>query len=206
MSTADAKTEPLPERGDASAEPRPRRWTRGEFHRLAEQGLFAGRRVELVEGEVLEMTPQTNRHMIAVDKVREALHEAFGAECWVFTQGPLALAEDREPEPDVAVVPGRRRDYLDRDNPSSALLVVEVSHRTLKYDRETKASMYAAAGIEDYWVVNLIDRRLEVFRRPIEDEGQRFGWGYGEMRILKSDERVKPLRGAGAVRVADLLP
>jgi Uma2 family endonuclease len=121
-------------------------------------------------------------------------------------QGPLDLRPHSEPEPDVAVVPGRRQDYAVR-HPHIALLVVEVSDTSLAQDRGDKASLYAAAGITDYWIVNLVDGQLEVFRNPIADPSQRHGHRYADVIVLARSDRVTPLAFPSvSIPVADLLP
>jgi Uma2 family endonuclease len=191
--------------GEVFTEPRPHRWTRTEYCRMAEAGLFDGRRVELIDGEVLDMPPQKNWHFVAVKLVEDALTLAFGPSYWARTQGPLTLGLASEPEPDVAVVLGSPREFS--SHPTTALLVVEVSDTTLAYDRGRKASLYAQAGIADYWIVNLIDRQLEVYRDPAADSSQPYGFGYGSKAILTTTEFVSPLAAPQArIGVADMLP
>src|SRR5439155_3890171 len=111
--------------------PRRRRWTRDEYYRLAEIGFFRDQRVELVDGEIVQMPPQKNFHVIGIDLVHQALQKAFGPGHWVRIQAPLHLRPNSAPEPDLAVVRGSSRDYAATDHPTSALLVVEVSDTTL---------------------------------------------------------------------------
>jgi Uma2 family endonuclease len=119
---------------------------------------------------------------------------------------PVALDEESEPEPDVSVVPGDPRDYRDT-HPERAALIVEVSPSRLGFDREKKGSLYARAGIPEYWVLNLVDRRLEVYREPIQDGAAPFAWRYGRSATLGPDEQISPLAAAAAtVLVTDLLP
>ncbi len=143
-----------------------RRWTRDEYEKMIAAGLFApGERAELVDGEILQTTPQGSVHAAMIQLLEDALRAAFGPGFSIRPQLPMALAADSEPEPDLAVVPGNPRDYL-KAHPTTALLVVEVSDNSLEYDRGRKASLYARAGIQDYWIVNLIDRCIEVYREP----------------------------------------
>jgi Uma2 family endonuclease len=129
-------------------------------------GMFApGERVELIDGEIFQMTPQGSTHFTAIGLAEEALRKAFGAGFQVRVQGPLGITCTSEPQPDVAVVPGNAWDYWDA-HPATALLLVEVSEATLEHDRQRKGSLYARAGIQDYWIVNLIDRCVEVYRQP----------------------------------------
>ncbi len=140
---------------------RVRRWTRDEYERLGDLGVLGPEeRVELIDGVVYQMPPQHSRHATGVRLTEIALSKAFGEGFDVRAQLPLALGDYSEPEPDMAVVIGDARDFTDA-HPATALLVVEVSETTLAFDRETKSSLYAAAGIPEYWIVNLVDRRLE---------------------------------------------
>ena len=161
--------------------------------------LGPGDRVELLEGEIVEMSPEKSRHTASVDLTADALRGAFGSGFTVRVQHPLALSEISEPEPDVAVVAGSPRDYA-AAHPATALLVVEVADTSLDYDRRRKAIAYARAGIDEYWILNLIDLRLEVYRQPSES-------GYISHQVLGREAGVSPLAAPAAVlRVADLLP
>src|SRR5687767_4018897 len=106
--------------------PRPRRWTLDEYYRMGELGWFADQRVELIDGEVVEMPPKKDVHVACVSLVAKAVARAFGPGYWVRTQDPLHLINESEPEPDVAVVKGSERDYVGTGHPTGALLVVEV--------------------------------------------------------------------------------
>lgn len=180
--------------------PRPRLWARADFERMVDAGVFGpSDRVELLEGEIIEMTPEKSRHAATVDLVAEAVREAFGASHTVRVQHPLALSGTSEPEPDVAVVSGTARDYVDR-HPDRAALIVEVSDTSLEYDRTRKARVYAEAGVPEYWIVNVVEGALEVHREPGKA-------GYGSVSRLRSGEVVSPLAAPGAgIPVADLLP
>jgi Uma2 family endonuclease len=177
-----------------------RRWTREEYDRLVDVGVLGeDEHVELIEGEIVEMTPQNAPHATAVRLVQEALRTVVGAGFDVRAQLPLALGADSEPEPDIAVVPGSPRDYRDR-HPTTAALVVEVADATWRFDRERKSRAYAQAGIPEYWIVNLENRTLEVYRDPAGDR-------YDTEHILQPEEEVSPLaRPDASIRVADLLP
>jgi Uma2 family endonuclease len=191
----------------AGPEVKTRRWKRVEYDRLIESGFFQpGDPVELIGGQLILAEPQGSRHFAAIQAVAEALRVAFGPGWDVRGQGPLALDDESEPEPDVAVVPGGFRDYVTR-HPSQAGLVVEVSESSLALDREQKGSLYARAGLADYWILNLIDRVLEVCRDPAPDPDAPFGWRYRSRQVLGREASVAPLAWPGAgVRVIDLLP
>jgi Uma2 family endonuclease len=183
-----------------------RRWKRVEYERLIECGFFRpGDPVELVAGQLIVAEPQGQRHFTTVRAVEEALRTAFGVGWEIRGQGPLALDEDSEPEPDVAVVPGTFRDYLG-GHPSRPVLVVEVSESSLGFDRAHKGSLYARAGLADYWIVNLVDRVLEVCREPGPDAEAPFGWRYHAVSQCGLDVSVSPLALPHArIRVADVI-
>ncbi len=187
--------------------PQVRHWTCEEYQKMAEAGIFApGERVELIEGEVIAKTPQKSPHAAAVRLGQEALRGVFGAGFDVRPQLPLSLGADSEPEPDIAVVRGAPRDYV-QGHPSTALLVVEVADATLDFDRGRKAGLYARAGIPDYWIVNLPDRVLEVYRDPGPLADRPAEHGYRSIRRIGPLDSVAPLASPAAhVRVAELLP
>jgi Uma2 family endonuclease len=184
-----------------------RRWRRVEYERLVEAGFFSpGDRVELLGGHLVVAEPQGSGHFATIRAVEEALRAAFGRGWEVRAQGPLALDDDSEPEPDVAVVPGSFLDYT-LQHPSRPVLVVEVSESSLTLDREHKGSVYARAGVADYWIVNLIDRVLEVHREPSRDASTPFGWRYGALETFGREQSIAPLALPDvSVRVADLFP
>lgn len=179
----------------------PRRWTRAEYEWLIEHDFFQpDERCELIDGEIIAMTPQLSRHSSVTHAVTMRLGMVFGEGFLVRSQLPLALDPHSEPEPDVAVVAGKLWDYL-HAHPTTALLIVEVADSSLKLDRQRKGRLYAEAGIQDYWIVNLVDSTLEVYRDPGP------GKGYQLLRRLHRDDTVSPLEAPQAViPVADLLP
>ena len=186
---------------------RTRRWTRAEYDRLIEIGVFCpGDPVELLGGELIVAEPQSSPHYTAIGLAQEALQQAFGAGWLVRTQGPIALDELSEPEPDVAVARGSMRDYS-QGHPARPVLVVEVAVSSLALDRDHKGSLYARARLEDYWIVNLVDRVLEVYRQPMSDAAAAFGWRYASRQTLGPESAAAPLAAPAArVSVADLLP
>lgn len=179
-----------------------RRWTRDEYDRLVASGFFhPEERLELVDGELLRMTPQGSRHATAVSLGEETLRRAFGLGFAVRVQMPLALDDDSEPEPDLAVVTGSPRDYRDA-HPRTAVIIVEVADATLEYDRGRKARLYARTGIQDYWILNLIEQCLEVYRDPVPD-----GSGFGNHVNVSESGTVAPLVFPNTrLAVADFLP
>jgi Uma2 family endonuclease len=191
----------------ARVEVKTRHWKRVEYERLIETGFFQpGDAIELLGGQLIVAEPQGSGHFAAIRAVEEALRVAFGVGWDVRGQGPVALDEESEPEPDVAVVPGGFRDYV-AAHPSRPVLVVEVSESSLALDRHDKGSLYARAGLDDYWIVNLVDQVLEVLRAPGPDPAASFGWRYQSVEALERGASVSPLALPGAhIRVADLLP
>jgi Uma2 family endonuclease len=183
------------------------RWTRHEYARLIDHGfLDEDDPIELLDGLLLVKEPQSTSHRTAVVLVAGALERAFGEGWFVQVQSPIALDPRSEPEPDVCVVRGLPRDYAD-DHPAHPALVVEVTLSGLRTARGRKARGYARGGIADYWIVNLVDRVLEVHREPARPGPARPRWGYLSIETLGADALVSPLAAPSArVRVADLLP
>ncbi len=162
--------------------------------------------VELIDGEIVTVTPQKSRHATAVCLAETALRQAFGEHVNVRTQLPLALDPASEPEPDVAVVAGSPRDYRDA-HPSTALLIVEVADASLLFDRTTKASLYARASIPEYWLLNLVDEVIEVHRDPQRSTDAPAGWRYAAVERYGSRDRVAPLaRPDRFIATQDILP
>lgn len=181
-------------------------WTREEYHRLTDLGFFDGRRVELVEGQVIDRAAMKSPPAAAVDLVDAALKAVFGAGYYVRQQKPFVINDISEPEPDIAVVPGTIRDYAEA-HPTEAALIVEVADTSVRYDRSTKGGLYAKAGIADYWILNLGQRQLEVYRQPIADATAPHGWRYSKTVIYQPGQRVAPLALATAwVVIEDVLP
>lgn len=176
------------------------RFSRAQYERMVDAGIFGpDDRLELLDGELIDMAPQKSRHATAVTLVAEALRTAFGAGSTVRVQLPFALDDRSAPEPDVAVVPGPPRDYRDA-HPSGALLVCEIADTTLAYDRGKKLAAYARGGIPEYWILDLAGETLEVCRGP--ENG-----GYAQRQVIAADGRVWPLASpTQGVLVKDLLP
>ena len=189
------------------ARPRLRRWTREEYERLIDHGfLDEDDPIELLDGLLLVKEPQSSPHRTAVLLVARAVERAFGGGWFVQTQSPVAFGRRSEPEPDVCVVRGSPRDYVD-SHPTHPALVVEVAQSGLGLARGRKAAVYARARIADYWIVNLVDRVLEVHREPARPGPARRHWGYAAIETLGGDATITPLAAPSAgVRVADLLP
>jgi Uma2 family endonuclease len=172
---------------------RTRRWKRIEYEQMIDRGIFhPGERLEMVGGELVVREPQGGAHALGIELVADALREAFGATARVRVKLPIALDDESEPEPDVSVVGGPLED-ADPVLPSGALLIVEVSDSSLALDRTEKASLYARAGIADYWILNLAERVLEVHREPTIEKMAPYGWRYRLIHRLGAGETVSPL-------------
>jgi len=167
---------------------------------MAEAGLFNGERVELIEGDIVRMSPISPLHAACVHRVFEWISGVFSGAC-VRMQQPLVIG-DSEPEPDIAVVPGKLEDYLDA-HPTTALLVVEVAQTSVEYDREVKLPLYARAGVPEYWIVNLDEGCIEVYRDPAPMGG---GYAYRSRRIYTKGEQIACLqKPEKVVKVEELL-
>ncbi len=185
--------------------PRRQRWDVGEYTRLAELGFFTGRRVELIHGEIIQMPPMRNDHAVALSLSEDQLRRIFVSGYWIRPQMPLYLARRSAPEPDLAVVTGSPRDY--QVHPRTALLVLEISDTTLAFDRARKAALYAHAQIPEYWIVNLVDRHLEVYRQPYKNRARPRRSCYQTITVHEPSDQVSPLACPNAtIMVADLFP
>ncbi len=143
-----------------------RRFTVHDYHRMAEAGiLHEDDRVELIEGELVEMAAIGSRHFTCVNTLNRLLVRSLGDEYIVSVQNPVRLDEDNEPEPDLAVI--RARDYRDSlPGPEDVLFLIEVSDTTLSYDRNVKLPLYARSGIPEVWIVDLAGEIIELYTTP----------------------------------------
>lgn len=180
---------------------------RVEYERLVDIGFFGPEeRLELVGGVLVVREPQGSRHATGIRGVETMLRRVFGAGWDVRSRLPIALDDESEPEPDVAVVPGTYRDYRDA-HPTRPLLIVEIADAGLTFDRTDKASLYARARVADYWIANVTEGVLEVHRDPVPSENAPYGWVYGNVALLARGDFVTPLAVSDArIAIADLLP
>lgn len=184
-------------------------WTRDEFRKLHDAGIFGMNRYELIGGEIVPVAAQSNLHAIGISNVEDQLDLVFDTvHFWVRAQATLDLSPHSVPDPDISVVTGSKRShYGTRANPTTAVLIVEVSDTALADDREWKGSLYAACGIADYWILNIPDGVLEIRRAPRPDATQPFGFGYASLVTLTATDFIAPLAVPSArIPVADLLP
>jgi Uma2 family endonuclease len=176
-----------------------------EFHRVMDSGVWEGRKILLIEGELIEMPAPKPPHDIALSLAYYLFTPLFGPGHVVRIQMGLVLNINTDPIPDLAVVPGDPRSMV--VTPATAKLVLEVSDSTLDYDTNEKASLYAAAGIQDYWVVDVNGRRVLVYRSPAADAKQKYGHSYTAVTVLQPGQSLAPLAlPTLPVAAADLLP
>jgi Uma2 family endonuclease len=185
----------------ASAVPTVHRFTRDEYYRMAEVGLFRDERVELLDGAIITMSPQNTPHASTVYCLTHRLEQQIGSMTCIRCQLPIVLNNWSEPEPDIAVCIPDPDDYgRAHPQPGQILLLIEVADVSIPYDRGQKTPAYAASGTPELWIVNLPDRRIEVFSDP--DPGAR---SYRKQRHAFAGDRL-PLPGGSSVAVLDILP
>jgi Uma2 family endonuclease len=193
----------------AMMQQRQKLWTYDEFERLCASGLLGNARVELIRGRLIVMTPANPPHETSVGKTGDALRAVIGPGYHVREEKALALTAWDGPMPDLVVVRGARDDYrARRPTVADAVLVVEVADTTSSDDQTDKADIYAAAGVDEYWLVNLPERTLEIRRRPAPDGDSDTGWRYAALTIVAEHE-VAPLPlpdQAAHIAVRDILP
>ncbi len=145
-----------------------RSFTIDEYHRAIEIGIIQdGERVELISGQIFNMAAKGTRHTVSTREIFKRLLNLIGNLADVQSQDPITLPDRSEPEPDIVIARLRADNYVNsHPTPADIILVIEVADSTLNFDRNTKAALYAAAGISEYWIVNLVDDRLEIYRQP----------------------------------------
>ncbi|MCM0592638.1 MAG: Uma2 family endonuclease [Gloeotrichia echinulata HAB0833] len=179
-----------------------RLWTVDEYHRMAEAGIFGGdERVELLAGKIIWMSAKGTAHRSAVARTDRLLQNSLRNLALICVQDPVKLNERSEPEPDIAVVKVDPLDYADHHpTPGEIYLIIEVADSSLKVDCETKAQAYSQAGIRDYWVLDVVNRQLHIFREPTED-------GYQNEMILGENGTISPLQFPDLqIAIFDMLP
>jgi Uma2 family endonuclease len=186
--------------------PQPLKWTCDDLEQMGGLPSFRDRKVMLIDGEILEMVPPSSQASISQQLIENWLRTIFPFDRFcVRAQLGMVFGINTDPVPDIAVVQGTPRDF--GRHPRSALLIVEVADSSLAYDIGEKASLYAAASIADYWVVDVNNRRLHLFRTPQEDSTRHYGFGYREIQVLDPHDRISPLASPGnSITIAELLP
>lgn len=183
------------------------KFTVDEYFRMSEAGVFDDRRVELIDGRIVQMHAQANPHRAAITRINIILNRNFSnpKRFWLVVQGTLIIQPYSAPDPDFHVfdVPvGTPDDDLPRP-----FLVIEVSHTTYKRDSGSKLRLYASTGVEDYWILNIPERRLEVYRKPENPTGRKRDWRYASVQHFKPGGKVKLLAYPKiAIPVDEMLP
>jgi len=168
----------------------PRRFTLAEYHYLGELGFFApDERVELIRGEIIQMPTKKTPHSVCNTRLWQQLFVVLAGRAYLRVQEPVILPADSEPQPDVAIVRNSPDDYLaSHPYPADILMVMEIADATVKFDQTTKLSLYSEDGIAHYWIFNLVDRHLELYCDPYQDD--RGVWGYRTRHIVLPSETV----------------
>jgi Uma2 family endonuclease len=171
-----------------NSEPTIKLWTVAEYHRMSELGILdADGRTELIDGQILLMTAKGTPHVVALQLSANSLSEQLKSDALIRTQDPIQLDDFSEPEPDLVVVRGAILDYTEHHPYSEDIhLIVEIADSTLKQDCQVKDKLYANAGISEYWVVDLKNRQVNIFRNPTST-------GYANHLILKEPNEFSPL-------------
>lgn len=179
----------------------PWRFTVADYHRMAEAGILGeDDRVELIEGEIIRMSPIGREHAGCVKYLTNVLGQGIDAAAIVAVQDPLVLGDHSEPEPDLMIL-RRRPDYYRSGHPTPAdvLLIVEVADTSLEYDRQVKVPLYARDGIPETWLLNLAQEHIVVYRDPGAE-------GYRSVRVARRGETISPLACPDlSLAVADVL-
>jgi len=176
----------------SQAAPNPVRFTLSEYLRMSDAGIFGSRRTELVAGRIKKMAPQLERHMWTMSKINRLLIHATSPKDTLIVEGTLYLDDSNAPEPDFHLfdVPvGTPRETL-----PLPILVIEERDTTYRRDSGSKLRLYARAGIADYWIVNLRENRVEVYRKPENPTGKESGWRYASVNHLAIGETVAMLK------------
>lgn len=175
-------------------------WDADRYEEAVARGIFTpDDPIELIDGEIItHMSPQKSLHSTAINLIADVVERAFGAGFYARQQQPLRLGLQSVPEPDIAVVLGSPRDHLE-NHPLAAELVIEVADTSIVIDRGRKLRLYAREGVPEYWIVNLVDDCIEVYRQPA-------GEGYADTRIYRRGENISVGPRACLTAVHDLLP
>jgi Uma2 family endonuclease len=186
--------------GEAEESVVPWRWTRETYHAAAEAGVFEDAHVELLCGSVyVQMSPQSARHSSCLRKGIRLFSRILPEEFTLQVQQPVALDGESEPEPDLAILRAGA-DLAEHPSAEFVVLAIEVSETSLQVDRRRKGAIYAAAGISEYWVVNLVAGQVEVFREPQDGH-------YGQATVVSGIDIIRPLFAPELeIQVSDLLP
>ncbi|MCP9495247.1 MAG: Uma2 family endonuclease [Pyrinomonadaceae bacterium MAG19_C2-C3] len=200
--------EPTPQHSETADDvlvqsaPETYRITVAEYHKMIEANAFnETARLELIKGVLIKMSPKGKRHAATTDHINKVFYKLLGERVIVRNQNPILFDDSTEPEPDIALLVPREKEYFDRlPTPADVLLIIEVSDTTLKYDRDTKSLLYAKSGISQYIVLNVKTREITDMREPSSE-------GYRYLKTLRSDERFNLVAFPEVeIKVGDLLP
>jgi Uma2 family endonuclease len=179
-----------------------RLWNLSEYHHLREKGiLHPEEKIELIEGQLIKMSPKGTLHTAATRRIAKTLTNLLVNKAAIYTQDPVELDDNSEPEPDVSIVKIDPNDYVTHHPQTEEIyLIIEVADSSLEYDCEIKAKLYAKSGIEDYWVIDVRERKLYLFRKPEKT-------GYQNKQILRETDLITPLSFPTiSVKISELLP
>ncbi len=191
---------PIAERELLNSQPR-HRWTVAEYHRMGEVDLLnEDSRVELIDGEIVEMAPIGSEHGGKVNRFIYLFSKIFGDKAIIAAQNPVILGGYGEPQPDVAVLRWRE-DYYERAHPHAedVLLIIEVSDSTLRYDRDVKVPLYANHGIPEVWLLDLQQKQLEIYREPTRGQ-------YRQRECRRAGQIAPILCPDAVIDLAELFP
>ncbi|GFE70954.1 Uma2 family endonuclease [Chroococcus sp. FPU101] len=149
-----------------------------EFHRLFDLGFFGeDERVELIQGEIIEMAAKGTRHVVCCTRLNKYLSSLLTGQAVLRCQDPISLSSNSEPEPDFTIAKLKDDDYLSgHPTPENILLVIEIADSTLTYDQKVKIPLYAESGIKHYWIFNLLDNQLETYSQPYQKALDQFDY------------------------------
>lgn len=177
------------------------RWSVAEFHKLAETGFFIeDDRIELIEGELIEMAPIGSDHSGRVNRLNHTFTAALSDKAIVAVQNPIVLDSNNEPQPDLALLRWRN-DFYQAANPTAedVLLVIEVADSSVRLDRDVKVPLYARFAIPEVWLLDLTKRRLEVYRQPVDGE-------YSDIKHYREGRVTSNLLADAQIDLAEFFP
>lgn len=170
-----------------------------DYHRMGEVGILPEKGQELIHGEIIEMSPIGSRHAATVDKASDYLKELLKGKATIRVQNPIIIPTYSEPEPDIAVVKFRSDYYAEHHpTPEDVILLIEVADSSIEFDRKTKMSLYASAGIPIYWIIDLENKQIETFSLPKGDT-------YSHTNILKKGDQIALGSFNLSMKVKDIL-
>lgn len=184
-----------------------RKFSIDEYHKLVDLRFFTENdRIELIRGEIIDMAPKRTPHSVCNSLLWKQLYELIGKQSEIRVQEPIILSSHSEPEPDVVIAKKKSDNYLSaHPTVEDIILVIEISDSTLEYDRETKLSLYAEVGINNYWIFNLVDNRLEVYSQPFSDTKGKFDYR-NKIIFLPNEKIVIPGFATATLELASVFP